>query len=74
MISHDGWFLDRIATHILAFEGDGSVSFFSGNYTEYEADRIARLGEQAKQSHRMKYRKLKPDFFSFFNRNWLYSN
>ncbi len=59
VISHDRWFLDRIATHILAFEGDGSVSFFSGNYTEYEADRIARLGEQAKQPHRMKYRKLK---------------
>jgi energy-dependent translational throttle protein EttA len=59
VISHDRWFLDRIATHILAFEGDGSVTFFAGNYTEYEEDRIRRLGEQAKQPHRMKYKKLK---------------
>jgi len=58
VISHDRWFLDRIATHILAFEGDGSVAFFTGNYTEYEDDRIKRLGDAAKQPHRMKYKKL----------------
>lgn len=58
VISHDRWFLDRIATHILAFEGDSSVVFFNGNYTDYEADRIKRLGEQAKQPHRIKYKKL----------------
>lgn len=58
VISHDRWFLDRIATHILAFEGDSSVNFFTGNYTDYEEDRIRRLGEQAKQPHRMKYKKL----------------
>lgn len=58
VISHDRWFLDRVATHILAFEGDSSVAFFSGNYTDYEADRLRRLGEQAKQPHRIKYKKL----------------
>jgi ATPase subunit of ABC transporter with duplicated ATPase domains len=58
VISHDRWFLDRIATHILAFEGDGSTAFFTGNYTEYEEDRIRRLGDKAKQPHRMKYKKL----------------
>ena len=58
VISHDRWFLDRIATHILAFEDDGSVSFFTGNYTEYEVDRLKRLGEAAKQPHRIKYKKL----------------
>jgi sulfate-transporting ATPase len=58
VISHDRWFLDRIATHILAFEGDGSVAFFTGNYTEYEDDRVKRLGDKAKQPHRMKYKKL----------------
>lgn len=58
VISHDRWFLDRIATHILAFEGDSKVSFFAGNYTEYEADRLKRLGEEAKQPHRIKYKKL----------------
>lgn len=58
VISHDRWFLDRIATHILAFEGDSSVAFFSGNYTDYEEDRIRRLGDQAKQPHRIKYKKL----------------
>jgi sulfate-transporting ATPase len=58
VISHDRWFLDRVATHILAFEEDGSTSFFTGNFTEYEADRISRLGDAAKQPHRMKYRKL----------------
>ncbi|MEO8402069.1 MAG: energy-dependent translational throttle protein EttA [Gammaproteobacteria bacterium] len=58
VISHDRWFLDRVATHILAFEGDGSVSFFTGNYTDYEDDRVRRLGDKAKQPHRMKYKKL----------------
>lgn len=58
VISHDRWFLDRVATHILAFEGDSSVVFFTGNYTDYEEDRIRRLGDQAKQPHRMKYKKL----------------
>ncbi|MDR3476581.1 MAG: energy-dependent translational throttle protein EttA [Gammaproteobacteria bacterium] len=57
--SHDRWFLDRIATHILAFEEDGSVAFFTGNYTDYEDDRIRRLGDKAKQPHRLKYKKLK---------------
>ncbi len=58
VISHDRWFLDRIATHILAFEGDSTVTFFSGNYTEYEEDRKRRLGEEAKQPHRVRYKKL----------------
>jgi len=58
VISHDRWFLDRIATHILAFEGDSTVNFFTGNYTEYEEDRIRRLGDSAKQPHRVKYKKL----------------
>jgi ATPase subunit of ABC transporter with duplicated ATPase domains len=58
IISHDRWFLDRIATHILAFEGDSRVFWFDGNYTEYEADKKARLGEDAAQPHRIKYRKL----------------
>ncbi|RDI42082.1 energy-dependent translational throttle protein EttA [Aquicella lusitana] len=58
VISHDRWFLDRIATHILAFEGDSTATFFAGNYTDYEADRIKRLGDAAKQPHRMKYKKL----------------
>lgn len=58
IISHDRWFLDRVATHILAFEEDGRVSWFEGNFTEYEEDRIARLGDKALQPHRMKYRKL----------------
>lgn len=58
VISHDRWFLDRIATHILAFEGDSSVNFFSGNYTEYEDDRLKRLGEAAIQPHRIRYKKL----------------
>lgn len=59
VVSHDRWFLDRIATHILAFEGDSHVEFFTGNYTEYEADRLKRLGENAKRPHRIKYKKLK---------------
>jgi energy-dependent translational throttle protein EttA len=58
VISHDRWFLDRIATHILAFEDDGNVVFFDGNYTEYEADRHKRLGSDADTPHRMKYRRL----------------
>ena len=58
VISHDRWFLDRIATHILAFEGDSQVEWFEGNYQEYEADRRRRLGTAADQPHRIKYRKL----------------
>jgi energy-dependent translational throttle protein EttA len=58
VISHDRWFLDRIATHILAFEGDSHVEWFEGNYQEYEADRRRRLGTAADQPHRIKYRKL----------------
>ncbi|HJW67418.1 MAG TPA: energy-dependent translational throttle protein EttA [Gaiellaceae bacterium] len=58
LISHDRWFLDRIATHMLAFEGDSSVVWFEGNYQEYEADRHKRLGADADQPHRIKYRKL----------------
>ncbi|HYN09312.1 MAG TPA: energy-dependent translational throttle protein EttA [Vicinamibacterales bacterium] len=58
VISHDRWFLDRIATHILAFEGDSHVEWFEGNYQEYEADRHRRLGAAADQPHRIKYRKL----------------
>jgi ATP-binding cassette ChvD family protein len=58
VISHDRWFLDRIATHILAFEGDSRVAWFEGNYSEYEADRRARLGTAADQPHRIKYRQL----------------
>ncbi len=58
VISHDRWFLDRIATHILAFEGDSQVVWFEGNYQDYEADRRRRLGADADQPHRIKYRKL----------------
>ncbi len=58
VISHDRWFLDRIATHILAFEGDSQVRFFEGNFEAYEADRKARLGAEADQPHRIKYRRL----------------
>jgi energy-dependent translational throttle protein EttA len=58
VISHDRWFLDRIATHILAFEGDSRVVFYEGNYSEYEADRRRRVGSEADQPHRIKYRKL----------------
>jgi ATPase subunit of ABC transporter with duplicated ATPase domains len=58
VISHDRWFLDRIATHILAFEGDSKVVWFDGNYSGYEADRKARLGAAADQPHRIKYRQL----------------
>jgi ATP-binding cassette ChvD family protein len=58
VISHDRWFLDRIATHMLAFEGDSEVVWFEGNYQDYEADRHRRLGAAADQPHRIKYRKL----------------
>jgi ATP-binding cassette ChvD family protein len=59
VISHDRWFLDRIATHILAFEGDSQVTWFEGNYTDYEEDRKRRLGDEALNPHRIKYRRLK---------------
>ena len=58
VISHDRWFLDRIATHILAFEGDSKAVWFDGNYSEYEADRKSRLGAAAERPHRIKYRQL----------------
>jgi len=58
VISHDRWFLDRIATHILAFEGDSKVVWFEGNYSDYEADRKDRLGSAADIPHRIKYRQL----------------
>jgi sulfate-transporting ATPase len=58
VISHDRWFLDRIATHILAFEGDSTVTWFEGNFADYEEDKKRRLGEDAVQPHRMRYRKL----------------
>ena len=58
VISHDRWFLDRIATHILAFEDDGNVTWFEGNYTDYEDDRRERLGDAADQPHRLKHKKL----------------
>jgi energy-dependent translational throttle protein EttA len=58
VISHDRWFLDRIATHILSFEDDSHVEFFTGNFHEYEADKKARLGEEATQPHRVRYKKL----------------
>ncbi len=58
VISHDRWFLDRIATHMLAFEGDSQVTWFEGNYADYETDRKRRLGMDAEQPHRIKYKKL----------------
>jgi len=58
VVSHDRWFLDRICTHTLAFEGDSNVAWYEGSYSEYEADRRRRLGEDADQPHRIKYRKL----------------
>ncbi len=58
VISHDRWFLDRIATHILAFEGDSHVEFFAGNYEEYEADKRRRLGDGADEPHRIRYKPL----------------
>jgi ATPase subunit of ABC transporter with duplicated ATPase domains len=58
VISHDRWFLDRIATHILAFEDEGRCVWFEGNYQDYEADRRRRLGGEADQPHRLRYKKL----------------
>jgi ATPase subunit of ABC transporter with duplicated ATPase domains len=58
VVSHDRWFLDRIATHVLAFEGESQVVFFDGNFSEYEADRRRRLGKDADTPHRIKYKKL----------------
>ena len=58
MISHDRWFLDRIATHILAFEGDSEVVLFAGNYADYEEDRKRRLGTDAGNPHRIRYKRL----------------
>ena len=58
VISHDRWFLDRIATHILAFEGDSQVVWFQGNHKDYEADRRRRLGSAADRPHRIKYRRI----------------
>jgi sulfate-transporting ATPase len=59
VISHDRWFLDRIASHILAFEGESKVSFFNGNYQEYESDKVKRLGEEAAKPRRIRYKPLK---------------
>ncbi len=58
VISHDRWFLDRVATHVLAFEGDSEVRFFEGNFSDYEVDRHKRLGSDADQPHRIKYKPL----------------
>jgi ATPase subunit of ABC transporter with duplicated ATPase domains len=58
VISHDRWFLDRIATHMLAFEDEGRVVWFEGNYADYEADRKRRLGAEADQPHRLRYKRL----------------
>jgi ATPase subunit of ABC transporter with duplicated ATPase domains len=58
IITHDRWFLDRIATHILAFEGESQVVWFEGNYADYEADRKRRLGAEADQPHRLHYKPL----------------
>ncbi len=59
VISHDRWFLDRVATHILAFEGEGHVEWFEGNFADYEADKRRRLGDEAVQPHRMRYKRLR---------------
>jgi ATPase subunit of ABC transporter with duplicated ATPase domains len=58
VISHDRWFLNRVATHIMAFEGDSQVTFFEGTYEEYEEDKHRRLGSAADQPHRLKYKPL----------------
>lgn len=58
IISHDRWFLDRISTHILAFEEDGRITWFEGNYTEYEEERVKRLGTDALQPHRVKFKRI----------------
>jgi ATPase subunit of ABC transporter with duplicated ATPase domains len=57
VISHDRWFLERIATHMLAFEGDSHVEWFEGNYQDYEADKKRRLGIDADQPHKLKYKR-----------------
>jgi len=59
VISHDRWFLDRIATHIMAFEGDSHVEWFAGNYQDYEADRKRRIGDAADQPHRIRFKPLR---------------
>ena len=59
VISHDRWFLDRVATHILAFENDSQVFWYPGNYSDYETDRRKRLGAAAERPHRVTYRKLR---------------
>jgi ATPase subunit of ABC transporter with duplicated ATPase domains len=61
VVSHDRWFLDRIATHILAFEGESRAVWYEGNYTEYDEDRRKRLGEEADTPHRIKYKPLTRD-------------
>ena len=58
VISHDRWFLDRVCTHIMAFEGDSEITYFEGSFTEYEDDRHKRLGTDADQPHRVTYKKL----------------
>jgi ATPase subunit of ABC transporter with duplicated ATPase domains len=58
VISHDRWFLDRIATHMLAFEDEGKVVWFEGNYADYEADRRRRLGAEAERPHRLRFKRL----------------
>jgi ATPase subunit of ABC transporter with duplicated ATPase domains len=58
VISHDRWFLDRVATHILAFEGESQVYWYEGNYSQYEEDRRRRLGIEADQPHRIRYKRL----------------
>jgi ATPase subunit of ABC transporter with duplicated ATPase domains len=58
VISHDRWFLDRVATHMLAFEGEGQVTWYEGNYQDYEADRRRRVGQDADQPHRIRYKKM----------------
>jgi ATPase subunit of ABC transporter with duplicated ATPase domains len=58
IVSHDRWFLDRVVTHILAFEGDSQVRLFSGNFSDYEADRRQRMGEEADRPHRITYKRL----------------
>ena len=58
VISHDRWFIDRIATHVLAFEGESEVTWFEGNFSDYEKDRKKRLGADADQPHRIHYKKL----------------
>jgi energy-dependent translational throttle protein EttA len=58
VISHDRWFLDRLATHMIAFEGDSQVTWFEGNYQDYEDDKRRRLGDEAVEPHRIKYKPL----------------